>query len=131
MGPPDGPSAGRGLGLVGGAAGLAASLFLLFGPVVRVTTERSSGETTSYTVSGIDYLLGSPDAQFALFAWPVLMGAVALVGAGAAWRGRRRWTLAAALTLGAFVVVGMFSIGTVYAPAAALLLFDALLGRED
>lgn len=121
----------RGLGLVGGVAGLAASLFLLFGPVVTVSRIDSDGARTTTTLSGIDYLFGVPDAQFALFAWPVLLGAVTIVGTVAAWRRHWRWSLAVSLTLAAFVVVGILSIGMLYGPAAVLLLLSAIFGREN
>ncbi len=127
--PADRSLAGRAVGVVAGAAGLAASLFVLFGPVVTVTSAGSDGSTTTSTVSGIDYLLGAAGAQFELFAWPVLLGVVSAVGAAAAWYGWNRWAWAAALSLAAFAVVGMFSIGLLYAPAAGLLLGAAALGR--
>lgn len=122
---------GPSLGVAGGVAGLAASLFVLFGPVVTTTTLRPSGATTTGTLSGIDVLLGHPDAQFALLAWPVLLGAVSAVGLVVARRGERRWQWAAALTLGAFVVLGAASIGLLSAPAALLLLVGAPLSHED
>lgn len=129
--PADGFQWRAALGAIGGAAGLAASVFVLFGPVVRYSTQRSDGTRTSGTVSGIDYLFGAPHAQFELFAWPVLLGVVAVVGAAAAWRGHRRWLWGAALALAAFTVVGIMTLGLLYAPAACLLLAAALLGREE
>ncbi len=126
----DGMGSSRGLGAIGGAAGLAASVFVLFGPVVRYTSESADGTRTSGTVSGIDYLFGSPHAQFELFAWPVLLGVVAVIGAVAAWRGHGRWLWSAALALAAFTVVGLMTLGLLYAPAAFLLLAAALLGRN-
>ena len=115
----------RTLGVAGGLAGVAASLFVLLGPVVRYSSQSATGEVTTGTLSGVDYLLGHPDAQFALFAWPLLLGAVAAVGTGAAWRGHVRWTWAAAVTLAAFAVVGAMSIGGLYVPASVLLLAGA------
>ena len=125
--PIDGP---RAVGVVGGAAGLAASLFVLFGPVVSYESRSSDGTVATGTLSGVDWLLGAPDAQVALFAWPVLLGAVSVVGLAAAWRGEGRWLWTAALTLLAFVFVGVFSIGMLYGPAALLLLVAAVLGRD-
>lgn len=119
------------LGVVGGAAGLAASAFVLFGPVVRYSTASPDGPGTTGTAAGIDYLFGSPHAQFELFAWPVLLGVVAAVGAVAAWQGRGRWLWSAALVLVGFTVVGLASIGLLYAPAALLLVVAAVLDTEE
>lgn len=129
--PDDGVRWSATLGAVGGAAGLAASLFVLFGPVVRYSTRSSDGSRTSGTVSGIDYLFGAPQAQFELFAWPVLLGVVAVVGGVAAWHGQRRWVWGAALALTAFTVIGIMTLGSLYAPAAFLLLVAALVAREE
>lgn len=118
-------------GIVGGAAGLAASLYVLFGPVARYSTLSADGSRTSGTVSGIDYLLGSPHAQVELLAWPVLLGTVAVIGALAAWRDRSRWLWSAALALLAFTVLGVMSLGLLYAPAALLLLVAAALQRKE
>lgn len=122
---------GPSLGVVGGVAGLAASLFVLVGPVASTASQTTGGATTTGTVSGIDVLLGHPDAQVALLVWPLVLGTVAVVGLVAARRGERRWLWAAALTLGAFVVLGAASLGLLYAPAALLLLVAAALSREE
>lgn len=129
--PTDGIQWQAALGVIGGAAGIAASLFVLFGPVVQYSTQRSDGTRTSGTVSGIDYLLGSPHAQFELFAWPVLLGVAASIGVVAAWYGHGRWLWGAALALVAFTIIGIMTLGFLYAPAALLLLAAALVGREE
>lgn len=123
---PEASRTGELAGVAGGVAGVAASLFVLFGPVVTVTSTDSDGTSTRSSVSGIDYLVGDPHAQVELLAWPVLLGAISIVGAVAAWRGYRVWTGAGAGTLGVFAVVGLFSIGMLYAPAAILLVIAAL-----
>lgn len=122
-------TAARAVGVAGGAAGLAASLYLLFGPVARYERRRPDGTVTTGTGSGIDYLLGSAGADFALFAWPLLLGAGSALGGAAAWRRRDQWTSAPALALGVFAIGGGSSIGLLYAPAAVPLLAAALLGR--
>ncbi|MFC7047076.1 hypothetical protein ACFQH6_18245 [Halobacteriaceae archaeon GCM10025711] len=129
--PPSAASRDRGLsaylGAVAGAAGLAASLFVLFGPVVRYTTQSSDGTVRTGTLSGIDYLLGVEGAQFALLAWPVLMAGFALLGGFAAWNGRTAALWVAALGLTGFTLVGLLTIGLLFAPAALLFLAAATL----
>lgn len=118
---PDPGRFARYAGVLGGTAGLTAALFLLFGPAVRYRSVSSTGAVETGTRSGIDYLLGQPDAQFALFAWPLFLGVLSIAGALAARRGDAAWTAGVAATLGVFVVVGMMSIGLLFAPAAVLL----------
>ncbi len=107
-------------GILGGSAGLTASLFVLFGPVVRDRSQSSTGGVETGTTSGIDWLMGQPDAGFALFAWPVLLGLLSIAGALMAWRGNAAWTAGVAATLGVFVIIGMMTIGLLFAPAAVL-----------
>ena len=120
----------RYLGVIAGAAGLAASLFVLFGPVMQYRSESTAGTVETGTIAGIDYLLGSPHADLALFAWPVLLGTVSIVGAVAAWRGNAAWTGGVAATLVVFVVLGMMTIGFLFAPAAVLMGLAAVVGRD-
>ena len=118
------------LGVVAGSAGLAASSFVLFGPVMQYRSESTGGAVEAGTISGIDVLLGNPNADFALFAWPVLLGLVSVVGAVAAWRGNAAWTGGVAATLVVFVILGMMTIGFLYAPAAVLMGLAAVFGRD-
>jgi hypothetical protein len=120
----------RYLGVVAGSAGLAASSFVLFGPVMRYRSESTAGGVETGTISGIDYLLGNPNADLALFAWPVLLGILSVVGAVAAWRGNTAWTGGMAATLVVFVILGIMTIGFLYAPAAVLMGLAAVVGRD-
>lgn len=60
-------------------------------------------------------------------AWALGGALVALVGAAAAWMGRRALLWVTSLLLAALSVVGMLSIGFLFAPAACCLLGAALL----
>ena len=120
----------RYLGVVAGSAGLAASLFVLFGPVMQYRSESSAGTVETGTLSGIDYLLGNPHADAALFVWPVLLGALSIAGAYAAWRDNAAWTGGVAATLVIFVILGMMTIGFLFAPAAVLMGLAAVFGRD-
>jgi len=76
-------------------------------------------------------LLPLPLADAFFAAWVLLGVGLSLLGAAGAWTNRPSLVWAAALSLTALSVVGMWSIGLFVAPAAALLLGAALLSRRS
>lgn len=105
----------------------AAGLFLALYPVYQGVSESvsSSGAVTSSTDSAT---LVAENGSWVILVLcvPVALAALGLMGAV---RERRTATWAAALTLLGFVILGGFSIGLFYAPAALALLAAAGMTR--
>lgn len=108
---------------------MAGPVFVLFGSVIRYSTNRPAGPRASGSDGGIHHLFGSPHSQLEPLAWPVLLVVVVVICAFAAQRGRQRWLWGAGLALVVFTIVGMTSIGLVYAPAAHVRLVATVVAR--
>lgn len=109
--------------------GVAASLYLLFGPIGRYTSTRvhtdGSRSSESGTTSGIDYLYGAEHADPALFFWALALLAVVLVGGYGVYSANRVVVWAVAIPLVVFTILSIASIGLFVAPVAILYLVSA------
>ncbi len=123
-----------------------------FGPMSCWTSESSSGAAsssggasgTTHTVThgceaGIDYLWGSTDGNApVLFFWALVLLGLVVIGAIAVWTGHRYVTTAVGVVGAGVTVLGVFSIGWLFAlptlcllVAAAALTADARIGGGD
>lgn len=127
---------GRVFGWLGAIAGAIASLamFGAFGPLSTSTTIATDGTATTRSEAGLDYLAGTTTGNAPLlFFW----GTVAAVAAALVVYGVRSrnlallWALATGLSL--LAVLGVWSVGWLVAPFAALTLLAAVfvtIGRR-
>lgn len=120
---------GRVFGWLGAIAGAIASLamFGAFGPMGTERTVASDGTVTTRSEAGLDYLVGNTTGNApVLFFW----GTVAALAAALVVYGVRTqnlallWALATGLSL--LAVLGVWSIGWLVAPFAALTLLSAV-----
>jgi len=114
-------TAGKGLGLLGTISGAVGALYLLIVPTKRYGNESGGG-----SVSGIEYVLGNPHADAAMFLIPLGIFVIAIITGYNVWNENVRavWVIAIAFT--GIALLSIVTIGPFLLAFALLLLASSI-----